>query len=139
MVELKQKEKVLFLDLATRIAKESSCKRLQVGAIVIKQVNERWNIISMGYNGTPPGEDNCCETENNVTKENVIHAEMNSLLKIKGENLENCVMIITHSPCKACAEELFNSGIKTIYYSETYRSLDGVEYLRSKGINVIEL
>jgi len=47
------------MDTAYRFAAESSAARLKVGAIVVK--DER--IISIGYNGTPSGWDNECETK----------------------------------------------------------------------------
>ena len=46
-----------FMDVAKRFAQLSSAKRLQVGAIVVK--DDR--IISIGYNGMPAGWDNNCE------------------------------------------------------------------------------
>jgi dCMP deaminase len=45
------------LDVAQRYAELSKAQRLKVGAIVVK--NDR--IISIGYNGTAPGDDNNCE------------------------------------------------------------------------------
>lgn len=45
------------MDVAARFAKLSSARRLQVGAIVVK--DDR--IISIGYNGMPAGWDNDCE------------------------------------------------------------------------------
>lgn len=53
------KEKMIsaYMDVAERFAQLSSAKRLQVGAIVVK--DDR--IISIGYNGTPAGWDNVCE------------------------------------------------------------------------------
>jgi deoxycytidylate deaminase len=46
-----------YMDTAKRFAQLSHAKRLQVGAIVVK--DDR--IISIGYNGMPTGWDNCCE------------------------------------------------------------------------------
>ena len=46
-----------FMDVAERTAQLSYAKRLQVGAIVVK--DDR--IISIGYNGMPAGWDNDCE------------------------------------------------------------------------------
>ena len=48
---------VLYMDIAQRIAKMSYAKRAQVGAVIVKGDN----IISMGWNGTPSGDDNECE------------------------------------------------------------------------------
>jgi deoxycytidylate deaminase len=48
---------LLYLDLTKRIAEESYCERLQVGALIVKN----GNIISFGYNGTISGAKNKCE------------------------------------------------------------------------------
>ena len=47
----------MYMEIAGIIAKQSSAKRLQVGAIVVK--DDR--VISIGYNGMPAGWDNVCE------------------------------------------------------------------------------
>lgn len=54
---MRHKMKQAFMDTAHRFAELSTAKRLQVGAIVVK--DDR--IISIGYNGTPAGWDNNCE------------------------------------------------------------------------------
>jgi dCMP deaminase len=54
---MKQKFIDYFMDVAERTSKLSYAKRLQVGAIIVK--NDR--IISIGYNGMPSGWDNNCE------------------------------------------------------------------------------
>ena len=53
-----------YLEMALVWAKNSYCKRRQVGALIVKGRM----IISDGYNGTPEGFENICEDENNVTK-----------------------------------------------------------------------
>ena len=54
---MKQKYIQAYMDVAERFGQLSSAQRLKVGAIVVK--DDR--IISIGYNGTPPGWDNDCE------------------------------------------------------------------------------
>ena len=46
-----------FLDVASRLAEESHCISLHVGAVIVKDKR----IISMGYNGTPSGAPNCSD------------------------------------------------------------------------------
>ena len=82
---MKQKFIEAYMDVAERFAQLSSAVRLQVGAIVVK--DDR--IISIGYNGMPSGWDNCCEDEviengwpGLKTKPEVLHAEMNCLMKL---------------------------------------------------------
>lgn len=45
------------MDFAHRVAKLSYARRLQVGAVIVKDDT----VISYGYNGTPAGWDNNCE------------------------------------------------------------------------------
>jgi len=54
---MKKKFVDYFMDVAERTSKLSYAKRLQVGAIIVK--DDR--IISIGYNGMPSGWDNNCE------------------------------------------------------------------------------
>ena len=49
-----------YLRMAKTWAELSHCDRKQVGAIIVKD----GMIISDGFNGTPSGFDNCCESEN---------------------------------------------------------------------------
>lgn len=56
---MKQKFSTLYMDFAQRVAKMSHARRLQVGAIVVKEDR----VISMGYNGMPAGWENDCETK----------------------------------------------------------------------------
>jgi len=46
-----------YMDLAARTALLSRARRLQVGAILVKEDR----VISLGFNGTPSGWDNNCE------------------------------------------------------------------------------
>ena len=52
-----------YLEMAAVWARNSYCKRRQVGALLVK---DRM-IISDGYNGTPSGFENICEDENGIT------------------------------------------------------------------------
>lgn len=54
---MKQKYIDLYMDWALRSAQLSHAKRLQVGAVIVKDDT----VISYGYNGMPAGWDNNCE------------------------------------------------------------------------------
>ena len=66
-----------YLNMATEWAKLSHCSRKQVGALIVKN----GMIISDGYNGTPSGFDNSCETDDGDTNWYVIHGEANAIIK----------------------------------------------------------
>jgi dCMP deaminase len=160
MIELKQKFIDAYMDTAERFAQLSSATRLKVGAIIVKDNR----IISIGYNGMPSGWDNVCEfkeltydprdvddswTYDSVnknwwrlkTKPEVVHAEMNCLMKLAGSNESstNGIMFITHAPCIECAKAIGSSGIGNVYYRNIYRSDDGVKHLNKLGINILHL
>lgn len=118
-------------------AKCSTAKRLNVGALIVK--DDR--IISIGYNGMPSGWDNVCEDDNNKSRPEVLHAESNAIAKLarSSESGDGSAIFITHSPCLDCAKMIYQSGIKQVYYSNEYRSTDGVDFLNKCNITVEQL
>ena len=118
-------------------AKCSTALRLNVGALIVK--DDR--IISIGYNGMPSGWDNVCEDENNKSRPEVLHAESNAIAKLakSSESGDGSAIFITHSPCLDCAKMIYQSGIKQVYYSNEYRSTDGVDFLNKCNITVEQL
>jgi dCMP deaminase len=139
---MKQKWVEAFMDTAERFAQLSSAKRLQVGAVVVKDNR----IISIGYNGMPAGWTNECEnivqhsddTVTTVTKDEVIHAEANAILKLArdGESGYGSSLFCTHAPCIHCAKLIHGAGIKTVYYRESYRDTLGLDFLEHCNIEV---
>ena len=122
----------VFINIAKEIGTLSHCTRSKVGAVLVKD----GNVISFGYNGTPAGMDNGCE-ENNVTKDEVIHAEMNAILKAakSGNAVDGSTLYLSLSPCQNCCKLIIQSGIKRVVYLEAYRDLKPIEFL-SKFIEV---
>ena len=130
------------MDVAERFAKLSSAKRLQVGAIVVK--DDR--IISIGYNGMPSGWTNECEdyiqlsddTITTKTKPEVIHAEANAIAKLaKGnESGDGSTMFLTHAPCIDCAKQVYTAGVKKVYYRNSYRDTQGIDFLEKCGVEI---
>ena len=123
-----------YLEMAGIWAKNSYCKRRQVGALIVKDKM----IISDGYNGTPSGFENICEDENGVTKPYVLHAEANAITKVakSGNSSEGATLYVTASPCLECSKLIIQSGIKRVVYKDEYRLTDGVDLLRRAGIEV---
>ena len=70
-----------YMTVAYEAAKLSRATKRHVGAIVVRD----GNILGYGYNGTPHGIDNDCEKSGAngtlLTKEEVVHGEMNAILK----------------------------------------------------------
>jgi dCMP deaminase len=152
---MKQKFINAYMDVAERFAQLSSAKRLQVGAIVVK--DDR--IISIGYNGMPTGWDNNCEFEDVgfsdsvfgesqtlvnrglKSKPEVLHAETNAIAKLAKSNESGmgATMFITHAPCLDCAKLIYQSGINSVLYRDTYRDISGVLFLEKSGVTVTQI
>ena len=123
-----------YLEMAAIWAKNSYCKRRQVGALIVK---DRM-IISDGYNGTPAGFENICEDENGITKPYVLHAEANAISKVakSGNSSEGSTLYVTASPCLECSKLIIQAGIKRVVYRDEYRLTDGIDLLKRAGIEV---
>jgi dCMP deaminase len=52
---------------------------------------------------------------------------------------ENSDIFITHSPCIECAKAIKQAGINSVYYKNTYRSDDGINFLKTRGVAVIKI
>jgi dCMP deaminase len=139
---MKQKWIDAFMDTAERFAQLSSAKRLQVGAVVVKDNR----IISIGYNGMPSGWTNECEelvhriAEEPIlkTKDEVIHAEANAISKLakSGDSGDRADLFCTHAPCVHCAKIIYGAGIKKVFYRNSYRDELGLEFLQKCGIDI---
>ena len=139
---MKEKFVNAYMDVAERFAELSSARRLHVGAIVVK--DDR--VISIGYNGMPAGWDNNCEdvvqysddTTSLKSKPEVLHAETNAIAKLakSTESGDGAVLFVTHSPCLDCAKLIFQSGIRSVFYRNSYRSTDGITFLERSGVTV---
>lgn len=136
----------IFMDLASSLAKRSHCVKAHVGAVLTKDTR----IISIGYNGPPAGTHNCdeewpvtgCPRDSRNSCSLALHAEENAILYAvrNGASLEGATLYLTLSPCLACARIIFSSGIKTVYFRDSYAeykglpSDEGVDFLNRFGV-----
>ena len=127
----------VMMQTAHNFASMSYCKRKQVGAVL----GNNGRIVACGYNGTIPGADNCCEGPDGQTSEFVLHAEQNLLTFCNREGLktEGCTLYVTMAPCKTCSKLIASAGIREVFYDETYRDLDGVQFLKDLGIKIEQI
>jgi len=123
-----------YIEMAQIWAKNSYCKRRQVGALIVKNKM----IISDGYNGTPSGFENICEDEAGNTKSYVLHAEANAITKVARSNNDcaGATLYVTTSPCIECSKLIIQSGIVRVVFSEMYRITDGIDLLKRAGIDI---
>jgi len=136
----KEKQEIFdkrYIEMAQIWAKNSYCKRRQVGALIVKEKM----IISDGYNGTPSGFENICEDENFETKPYVLHAEANAITKVAKSNnsSENATLYVTTSPCLECAKLIIQSGISRVVYTERKETNDGIPLLARARIEVVQI
>ena len=108
-----------FMSIAFLAASRSSCNRLQVGCVLVKNTH----IISMGYNGFLAGVPHTSIVRNNH-EQATVHAEQNAISDAarRGVSVNNATAYITHYPCINCAKILAASGIKKIVYHSDYKN-----------------
>lgn len=134
------------MDWAIRASELSHAIRRQVGAVIVKDDS----VISYGYNGMPAGWDNTCEFEfvhpqtkipELVTKKEVLHAESNAIAKLarSSQSGRDASIFVTTAPCIDCAKLIYQSGISNVYYRDSYRNMDGVEFLQKSGVDVTQV
>ena len=143
MATQKQLDKV-YMQNAINMATLSHAVRKKVGCILVTPEN-----IQIGaYNGQPSGWDNCCEDvhetepfEYLVTKNTVIHAELNAILHAarQGVSVKGATLYTTLSCCTACSAMIAQAGVKRVVYKEQYRDRAGINLLKEHDIIVEQL
>lgn len=118
-----------FLKLALVISKRSTCRRASVGCLIIDSDNQ---VLSMGYNGSPPGyshclDHGCIKIDGHCIR--TLHAEMNALSRVDGFHPES-VGFCTHAPCITCLKVGLVKGVYTWYYLHDYADSLRTEFIR---------
>lgn len=126
-----------YLRMAHIWAENSYCVRRKVGAIIVKDQM----IISDGYNGTPSGFPNICESEQGSTFPYVLHAEANAITKVARSNNSSggSTLYVTASPCMECSKLIIQAGIKRVVFSDLYRITDGLDILREANVEIVHI
>jgi len=75
------------------------------------------------------------------TKPEVLHAETNAIAKLakSTESGNGATLFVTHSPCLDCAKLIYQTGINSVFYRNSYRSDEGIKFLEKSGITVEKL
>ena len=140
----------IYMQLASNLALRSHCVRAQVGAVLTKDTR----IVSLGYNGPPAGTHNCdiewpqagCPKDSKGSCSLALHAEQNAILYAAKNNvtMEGSTLYVTLSPCIACARVIYTTGIKKVFYLNSYAEFkkmdvdEGVEFLKKFGVEVVK-
>ena len=143
---MKDKWKKHWIAHARCLSGMSPCTRGIVGALII---DERNNIVASGFNGGPRGVvgelcggDFCersrrCITSGEQTEIGCHHAELNAIANAaaKGVSTAGCSMVVSVSPCLACAKLIHHAGIVEVITCDNYDPR-GATYLTNVGVVV---
>ena len=129
-----------YLGIALAVSKRSTCLKRRYGCVIVK--NDE--IIATGYNGSPRGEENCCDkgicprmdiphNSGNYSDCPSVHAEQNAMLSASRKDLIGATMYLAGeeddcpregtsdwkeiknaTPCPICERIIKNAGIKRI-------------------------
>ncbi|MDJ0913657.1 MAG: cytidine/deoxycytidylate deaminase family protein [Desulfobacterales bacterium] len=137
-----------FMDIASLVAKRSTCTRRSVGAIIVKDKR----ILATGYNGAPSGIRHCEETGCMRHKLKIksgerhelcrgIHAEQNAIIQAAyhGVNIKDADLFCTNLPCSICSKMIINAGIKNIYFLDGYADKMSEDMLAEAGVQLSQL
>lgn len=135
-----------YMSLALRVAELSHGVRGKVGSCLVTNSD----ITVLGTNGLPKALGNELEYivptvggGKNVlgTKNEVIHAELNTILKCakEGVSVSGATIYTTLSPCVSCSSMLASCGIERVVFLEEYRDTKGIDILKECGIVVDKL
>lgn len=110
-----------FMDIAHMVKERSTCPRLKVGAVLVRDKRIR----ATGYNGSPSGIQHCdevgCLMVHNHCKR-AIHAEVNAIMQSSPEEREGATIYVTAEPCMDCAKAIIGSGVKRVVYDKQYKT-----------------
>ncbi|MDI6639955.1 MAG: cytidine/deoxycytidylate deaminase family protein, partial [Methanocellales archaeon] len=134
-----------FMEIASVVAKRSTCLRNQVGAVIVKDKR----ILATGYNGAPRDLEHCldigCIREQNDIPSGErhelcrgVHAEQNAIIQsaIHGVSTEGATLYSTHQPCILCAKIIINAKIRRVVFANSYPDTTALEFLKSAKVDV---
>ena len=107
-----------YLDIAIAVSKRSTCLKRHYGCVIVKDDI----IIATGYNGSPRGEENCCDRGtckradamrySNYESCDSVHAEQNALIATDYIKLSGATVYL------ACEEYKLNKEKSAIWGEE---------------------
>jgi dCMP deaminase len=121
-----------YMAMAFVVAQRSIDTSTKHGAVV---VNDRHQMLSMGYNGPPPGcNDELIPMIRPEKYKYFEHAEANAMNNANC-SLKGATVYVTGHPCSACFRQMLCKGIKTIVYGHVGSQCVDEEDL--KAINIM--
>lgn len=127
-----------YLNCAEVFAYRSTCIKRKYGAVIVR--NDA--VISTGYNGSPRGRENCCDSGECPRLKlglhqgegygmcKAVHAEANALLNCSRDQTQGADLYLTgitpddgtiHAakPCPLCARLIIQAGIRYVYLRQS--------------------
>ncbi len=132
-----------FLKIAKVVAERATCRRHDIGAIIVKDKQ----ILTTGYNGAAAGTKDCLElgclrdalkipsgTRAEICR--AIHAEQNAIIQagLHGVQIEGATLYCTHSPCIICAKMIANAKIIRVVTCGEYADKNFIPLFKEAGI-----
>ncbi|HEX9709551.1 MAG TPA: dCMP deaminase family protein [Candidatus Thermoplasmatota archaeon] len=119
-----------FMRMAHLVKQRGTCRRRQVGAVVVRDKM----VVSTGYNGAPRGVPHCSSETGCLTDDEAIsqgarasvcmaaHAEINAIVQAGYNNVsvKGGTLYCTTFPCNFCSKAIINAGVREIVYEEGY-------------------
>ena len=140
MMNYRPSKDTYYLNIALAVSKRSTCLKRRYGCVIVKDDI----IVATGYNGSPRGEENCCD-RGNCKRANAeryscyeqcdsVHAEQNALIAASYDRLIGSTVYIACEeyvgfdyffksywkqdknpiPCGICMRMLKNAGVARI-------------------------
>ncbi|RPF58154.1 ComE operon protein 2 [Abyssicoccus albus] len=130
-----------FMAQAKLLATRSTCTRLSVGAIIVKDKR----VIASGYNGSVSGDEHCTDVGCLIEGGHcirTIHAEMNAIIQCSkmGVETNGAHIYVSHFPCIHCTKSIIQAGIKKVYYAENYKNHPyAIELFKKNDVEMVHI
>ena len=132
-----------FMRIAHEVATRSTCPRLAVGAVIVRDKR----ILTTGYNGSPSGMPHCEDVgclirivDGRESCQRTLHAEQNAIIQAAyhGVSVIGASIYSTHQPCQMCVKMIMNAGIEEVRYADGYPDPLAVELAAEGGLKMVK-
>jgi dCMP deaminase len=132
-----------FMRIAHEVATRSTCPRLAVGAVIVRDKR----ILTTGYNGSPSGMPHCEDVgclirivDGRESCQRTLHAEQNAIIQAAyhGVSVIGASVYCTHQPCLLCVKMIMNSGIEEVRFADGYPDPLAVELAAEGGLRMVK-
>jgi dCMP deaminase len=132
-----------FMRIAHEVATRSTCPRLAVGAVIVRDKR----ILTTGYNGSPSGMPHCVDVgclirivDGRESCQRTLHAEQNAIIQAAyhGVSVTGASIYCTHQPCLLCVKMIMNAGIEEVRYAGGYPDPLAMELAAEGGLKMVK-